>query len=254
MPFFGLGLHVLVAIFFAVDVIRSRRELYWLMILFAFPLLGSIVYFFAIFLPDMQSSRGVRQGIRKVANVAVNSIDPGRDLREAKAAFDFTPTAQNQWRYAEALMNDGQLEQAVAEFEQCLQGPLKTDLEIQFAAANANLRFKNGERALQLLLSIRQISKTFRPESITLLLAQSYALTGNVAAAKAEFEQAVTQFGSVQAKGEYALWAAQQGDKSLAKTLYVELCTLQKHWNKTSRALYASLMADLEKVLTIDKS
>ena len=254
MPFFGLGLHVLVAIFFAVDVIRSRRELYWLMILFAFPLLGSVVYFFAIFLPDMQSSRGVRQGIRKVTNVAVNSIDPGRDLRLAKETFDFTPTAQNQWRYAEALMNAGQLEQAVAQFEQCLQGPFKSDLEIQFAAANANLRFKNGERALQLATSIRQTSSTFRAEAVTLLLAQSYAILGNVDAAKTEFEQAVRQFGSVHAKGEYALWAAQQGDISLAKNLYAELTQLKKHGSKSSRALYAPLMADLEKILSADKS
>ena len=43
MPIFGLGLHILIAIFFAIHAIRTGREMYWLLILFMFPLLGSIV-------------------------------------------------------------------------------------------------------------------------------------------------------------------------------------------------------------------
>ena len=35
---FGIGLHVLVAIFFAVHAVKRGRELYWLLILFMFPL------------------------------------------------------------------------------------------------------------------------------------------------------------------------------------------------------------------------
>ena len=52
MPFVGLGLHFLVAIFFAIHVVRSGQQMYWLIILFSFPLLGSLVYFFAIYLPN----------------------------------------------------------------------------------------------------------------------------------------------------------------------------------------------------------
>ena len=45
MPFVGLGLHLVVALFFAVHAVRTGREMYWLVILFSFPLLGSIAYF-----------------------------------------------------------------------------------------------------------------------------------------------------------------------------------------------------------------
>mgnify|MGYP002140441361 CR=1 FL=1 len=47
---FGVGLHILAAIFFAIHAVRRGRELYWLLILFMFPLFGSVVYFFAIYL------------------------------------------------------------------------------------------------------------------------------------------------------------------------------------------------------------
>jgi hypothetical protein len=218
-----------------------------------FPLLGSVVYFFAIFLPEIRSSGHVQQGLRKVTNVAVNSIDPGRELREAKAAFDFTPTAQNQWRYADALMAADQVAEAVQQFEQCLQGPFANDLEIQFAAANAQYRLQQLDKALNLLLAIRASSVTFRAEAVTLLLAKIYALTGNKEEAKIEFEHAVTRFGSVSAKAEYAIWAAQQGDLSTAQQLRAELDELKKHWNKNSRAQYLPLMTKLEDALQVPK-
>jgi len=41
MPYFGIGLHVIVAIYFAVHAIRSRQNFYWLFILFAFPMVTS---------------------------------------------------------------------------------------------------------------------------------------------------------------------------------------------------------------------
>ena len=96
MPFAGLGLHILVALFFAVHAVRSGQQMYWLIILFSFPLLGSLVYFLAIYLPDSR----LQHGARKVVASAAKALDPTRELREARAAFDYTPTAQNQMRLA----------------------------------------------------------------------------------------------------------------------------------------------------------
>jgi len=249
MPVFGIGLHVIVAIFFAIHAIRSGQQLYWLFILFAFPLLGSIVYFVAIFLPDFKSNYAVQKGLYKVASVAVSSIDPGRELREARAAFDFTPTAQNQWRYADALLAADKVEEAVQQFELCLQGPFANDLEIQFAAAHAQLRNNQPEKALQLLLAIRAGSPGFRTEAVTLMLAQIYAAQGRNDEARHEFEDAVHRFGSVEARAEFAIWAAKNGDQTTAQHFYAELNQLKKHWNRNSREQYQPLLSRLESVL-----
>src|SRR5271169_3342802 len=100
MQFMGIGIHVLIALFFAVHVVRTGREMYWLLILFAFPLLGSIVYFFAIYLPDTR----LHHGLHRATAAAVNTLDPGKELREAERAFDLIPTAKNQMRFANALL------------------------------------------------------------------------------------------------------------------------------------------------------
>lgn len=252
--FLGIGLHIFVALFFAIHAIRSGRELYWLLILFMFPLLGSVVYFFAIFLPELRSGSRTQYHLRKVAAIAANSLDPGRELREAKAAFELTPTAKNQWRYANALLAENQVAEAVAQFEQCLQGPSANDLEIQFAAANAQLQFQQPEKALKLLLSIRRSNPSFRVEAVGLLLAQTHALLGNNQAAKQEFEQSVIRFGSVEVRAEYAIWAVQQGDIKTAQHLHAELEELKKHWSKNSRAEYLPLMTKLERVMQEQKN
>ncbi len=249
MSIFGIGLHFIVALFFAIHVIRSGRELYWLLILFMFPLMGSVVYFFAIFLPELRSSSSLTRGLRKVANVTVSNLDPRRELREAKAAFEFTPTAKNQWRYANALLASDQLAEAVQQFDQCLQGPFANDLEIQFAAANAHWQFQQPEKALQLLLAIQAKNPSFRSEMVTLMLARIHAMQGNKEEAKAAFEQAVSRFGSVEARAEYAIWAAENGDMATAAHLHAELDEIQKHWDKSTKARYLPLITKLESVM-----
>ena len=42
-------------------------------------------------------------GLRQMARQAVKSLDPTRDLRDAQAAFDYSATAQNEIRLAQAL-------------------------------------------------------------------------------------------------------------------------------------------------------
>ncbi|UUZ49232.1 hypothetical protein LP420_01965 [Massilia sp. B-10] len=54
-----MGLHILVALFFAIHAIRNGREMYWLLILFSFPLLGSVVYFFAIYMPTTRLEHNI---------------------------------------------------------------------------------------------------------------------------------------------------------------------------------------------------
>src|SRR5690242_11183236 len=133
MPFVGLGLHILVAIFFAIHVVRSGQQMYWLIILFSFPLLGSIVYFVAVYLPNSRLERGAR----KAVSIAAKALDPTRELREARAAFDYTPTAQNQMRLAAALLDAGQAEEAATNYEACLKGPFASDLDMRWGAAQA---------------------------------------------------------------------------------------------------------------------
>src|SRR5471030_3167413 len=180
MTIFGVGLHVLVALFFAIHAIRSGQQMYWLMILFLFPGLGSIVYFFAIYLPGSK----LQHGTRKAVTVAARSLDPNRELREARAAFDYTPTAQNQMRLAAAQLDAGDAAASAATYEACLQGVFASDLEIRYGAARANVACGRYAAAVAHLEWIRARDANFRAELIALLLAQALAGAGRQAEAR----------------------------------------------------------------------
>lgn len=244
MEIFGIGLNILVALFFAIHVVRNGQPLYWLLILFIFPLLGSLVYFFAIYLPNSR----LPQGARKVASVAVQVFDPHRELREARAAYDYTPTAQNQMRLANAQLEAGDPQAAAGTYEACLQGAFASDLEIRMGAARAYLECERGAEALTHLEFIRRTDIHFRPEIVALLTARALAQSGRQAEAKAQFDDAMTRYGSFETRAEYAIWALQQGDTILSERLCQDIDSAAKRWSSHTREMYAPLMARLEAV------
>ncbi len=242
MPFLGLGLHIFVAIFFAIHVVRSGQNLYWLIILFSFPLLGSVVYFFAIYLPDSRLQRGAMQAVA----VAAKALDPQRELRNAEAAFAESPTAQNQMRLAAAQLEMGRSAEAARSYEACLVGPFATDVDIKFGAARAFHECQRYSDALSHLEAIRESDPRFRAEAVAILLAKSYAGVGRPEEARAEFESAVARFGTFEVRAEYAMWALTVKDFATASRLRSEIDQITRRWNAHTRELNANVYRRLQ--------
>ena len=243
MPFVGLGLHFLVALFFAVHVVRSGQQMYWLIILFSFPLLGSIVYFAAIYLPNSRLDRGARKAVA----IAAKALDPTRELREARAAFDYTPTAQNQMRLAAALLDAGQAEEAATNYEACLKGPFASDLDMRWGAAQAWLACGRHAQAASQLQAIRAQDPAFRAEAVTLALGRALGGAGRAADARAEFESALHRFGSFESRAEFAIWAVTNGERALAERLNAEIQQAMARWSRHTRELNQEVLQRLQK-------
>lgn len=241
MPIAGLGLHVLVALFFAIHAVRSGQQIFWLFILFSFPLLGSIVYFLVIYLPDSR----LESGARKAISAAAKSLDPSREMREARSAFDYAPTAQNQMRLASALLEAGVAEEAAKNYESCLSGPFSSDLEIRLGAARSYLACTRGAEAIGHLEFIRRKDPAYKAEQVSLLLAQSLSVAGRQQEARAEYENAVSRFGSFESKAEFAIWAFIAGESELATRLQTELAQAMGRWNRHNRMLNEPLIRRL---------
>lgn len=237
MPIAGLGVHLLVALFFAVHAVRTKREMYWLLVLFSFPLLGSVVYFFAIFLPQSRLERT----LGKAGGVVLEKLDPGRATREAQNAFDLAPTAFNQTRLATAMLEAGLYSMAVEQFDACLRGPFSDDPEIRFAAAQARLANGQAGDAVEALLALRKSHPGFREEQVGVQLARSFAGAGMHAEAGLEFAAVVERFCGIEARAEYALWALSRRDAPLAEVLLKELNHARKHMSRHTRSLHHKL-------------
>jgi hypothetical protein len=242
MPFAGLGLHIVIALFCAFHVVRTGQPMYWLFILFAFPLLGSIVYFVAVYLPASRLQRSAF----KAASAAVRVIDPTRDVRAARAAFDDTPTAQNQMRLAAALLESGEAEEAARLYEAALTGPFASDPEIRWGAGRAATECGRFMQALPHLAALRADRPDYRAESVALLLARCWAGTGQPEKAREEFEGAVAKFGTFEAHAEYEIWALSVGDTATAERLQQQIDRITARWKSINRELNAPALRRLK--------
>lgn len=245
MPIFGLGLHFLIAIFFAVHAMRSGRNMYWLLILFSFPILGSVVYLFAEYLPASRINRH----IGKAAVIAGNLLDPEKEVREARRALDLLPSAQNQIRLAKALLARGATHESIQHFDRCLAGPFGNDPDIRLSAATAKLQDGQIQPALELAQGLRANCPDFLAEKSILLLARVLAAAGDAQAARVEFTAAVQRFGSVEARSQFAVWAAGAKDLATAQQLRNELAQSEKHWDSYTRSINRGYLQDVDSAI-----
>lgn len=242
MPFIGLGLHILIALYFAVHAVRSGQNIFWLFILFSFPLLGSLVYLFTVYLPDSRLEHGARKAVASAAR----ALDPTRELRDARAAFEYTPTAQNQIRLAKALLDSGDTRSATEHYEGCLTGPFADDLNMRFGAATANYECQQYPRALEHVDFIRNKDPNFRGEQVAILSARILAESGRQSEAQAEFESALARFGGFETKVEYLIWALSTNDAATAARLQAEVQRTTDRWNRHTKDLNRHLLRRLE--------
>lgn len=248
MPFIGIGLHVLAAIFFAVHAIRSGQNLYWLILLFSFPLLGSVVYFLAIYFPEIRHSRGARKTLR-AANQLIN---PGQELRHARAELEHSPTLQNRVRLASVLLESGHVQEARPLFEKAASSPLGDEPHILLGLARAGLESGDAALAVETLdgMFARHAETRRKPEP-TLLYAEALAAS-NSPGTRAAFERAVECGNETASRCRYGEWLLAQtdaGDQERARELFAGIIEDSKRWSRFARSHNAAWLERAKSVM-----
>jgi hypothetical protein len=235
MHIYGLGLHILLALFFAVHAIRSGRELYWLFILFMFPLFGSVVYAIAVFIPEMRNSRGLQRVVRGVKS----SLDPGGDLRAARAEHELSPTVANRLRLADAMVAAGSAAEALAHYRDCLQGVYRDDPHIEVKLAVALLESGDAAAARALLEALIAREPDFRSSEGHLTYARAVAECGDREAARTEFEALMRSSATLDIPAHYAGYLAQWGEADAARAIADEALRHVSRLNRHAREVNA---------------
>jgi hypothetical protein len=239
----GIGLHVLIAICFAVHALRTGQDRYWLFILFAFPLLGSVVYAIAIWLPDMRHHRGVRQAVRGARRI----LDPGRELREAREELEHAATPNNRLRLAEALLEAGQATEAVAQYETVRSGIYANDPYITVRLAHALLEAGRPGEARQLLEKLITDRPDFKSPEGHLVYACAVAAIGDHAKAHEEFDVLVSYYAGLEARARYAEILLGWGERERATSLVTESLKLADRMPRHSREMNREWLVSLKR-------
>jgi hypothetical protein len=234
MPYLGIGLHVIVAVYFAVHAVRSQQSMYWLLILFAFPMLGSVVYLFAIYLPSLRQSRGAHVARRAITQL----VDPNRAMREARSDFDRAPTVEHRMRLGAILLAAGKAGEALEHYQAAARGPFANDPALLLGLARAQFAIGNHAAADATLSSLFAASpQTRRQPEPALLYARTLAAL-EASGTRAAFEQALTCASDAAPRCLFADWLAgktDEADRRRANNLYAEIVQDAKHWPRHAR-------------------
>jgi hypothetical protein len=237
-------LHFAVAIFFAVHAVKTGRDRYWLMVLFAFPLLGSIVYFFAEYSRDLGQTRGGRRALRMMQGV----LNPDGELKAARAEFDRTPTAFNEAQLARALLAKGDIEQAITHYRHCTSGPYAKDASFLKGLAIAQLEGGRHVDAIATLDVLFEAHPDQRIGDLALMQAEALAGAGRPEAAQA-FEAVMRSDASLEARCKYAQFLQTSGRPEAARQQFEEVLKDARRGHRHSRDMNREWIAAAEQAL-----
>lgn len=82
-------------------------------ILLVFPFIGSLIYFFVIFLPDFRQFPVGYQ----IESKLLKTLDPQRELREALSHYEISPTVEAKVCLAKALVDNDSAYEALTYYQ-----------------------------------------------------------------------------------------------------------------------------------------
>jgi hypothetical protein len=242
MPILGIGLHVIIAIFFAIHAMRTNQDKYWFMILFAFPGLGSLVYGLMVWLPD---ARNTRHG-RSLENTLVNVLDPSRELRQAQEAIEIAVTPDNRIRLAHALVNAKRASEAIPQYQSVLNGIYADDPKTQTFLARALLEAGNFREAKDLLDRVIKLNPSYKSPEGHLIYARALASLDERKLAREEYEVLVGYYVGLEARARYVETLLKWDDPYRANPLLEESLKIAKRMPVSARQMNQEWIAILE--------
>jgi hypothetical protein len=217
LPLFGLSL--IFSIVMCVHVVRTNQAMYWLMIILMLQPLGGVVYLIAIVLPELSGGPTAR----RIQRTARETLDPGREYREAKIACDDTPTVHNQMRLAKAASGLGRHDEAEALFRAAAQGIHADDPALLLGRAHALLELQRYPEALEQLEILGRDPDQGRTPVAALALGRAYQGLGRMTEADTAYQWASGRLPGLEGLGRYAAFLAKTGRAAEAKEAVAEM-------------------------------
>lgn len=213
------GLSLVFSIALCVHAVRTGQQTFWLWIILMFQPLGGVVYLVAVIGPELLGGRTAR----RIGSAARETLDPHREYREAKAAFDDAPTVRNQSRLAAAAAQMGRHAEAEALYAQAAQGVHADDPVLLLGRANALIELDRHAEALPLVERLAQDADHGRSPGAALARGRVYEALGRNQEADAAYNWAAGRMPGLEGLARYAAFMARTGRRAEATETLAEI-------------------------------
>jgi hypothetical protein len=181
----AIGFVLLIQAICVIHCVRGRRNGMWIMAIMGLPMIGSLAYAWFEILPQYAG----RRDVRAVKDAAARKLDPGRAVRAARDALELADTSANHAALGDALAEEGQWNEAAAQYEKALAMGPRGDRGAQVKLARAELEAGNAEAARALLENVVESRSASENDRTALLLARALEEVGETSRALALYEE-----------------------------------------------------------------
>ena len=216
LPVFGLSL--IFSIILCVHAVRTNQNMYWLWIILAIPL-GNLVYFVAIVVPEMLGGTTAR----RMGAATSAALNPERDYRANKKAYDDSPTAGNAMRFAQAAASLRRYDEAEQLYRDAAQGIHADDPTLLLGRANALLELNRPEEALGVLEHLGRNVDEGRSPQAALALGRACEGVGRISEADTAYAWAAERMPGLEAMARYAAFMARHGRRPEAQAMVADI-------------------------------
>ncbi len=241
MPYIGLSLIFQIA--FAIHVIKTGREIYWIYIIMLIPGIGIGIYFLTQVLPDLGQSRTAHSA----KNSLLKAIDPQRELRKRKQQLEIANTLENKLNLADECFEAKMLDDSIELYLACLTGIGEGDPTIMVKLAHAYFANHQFTETIKLLDDVIASNPNFKSTDGHLLYARSLEGLEKFDEALNEYEIVAQNYPGEEGRIRYGLLLLHQNHTEKAQQIFKESITRsrlapkfyqkkEKHWTKIAKS------------------
>ncbi|MDB5470250.1 MAG: hypothetical protein JWR84_1810 [Caulobacter sp.] len=217
--FFGIGFSVVLAVLLGIHAVRTGRDRYWLFILLAFPLLGSVVYAIVNILPDLMG----HSTVRRMGADAVKTLNPEKDYREAQKLVEDAPTVANNLRLANAAFDLRRFDEAERLYAGAATGIHAEDATLLLGRAKALIELDRPAEALPILEQLGALGEAGRTPQAALTMGRAYHMLGRYAEADTAYEWAAGRLPGLEGMARYVAFLCENGRRAEAQDAMLEI-------------------------------
>jgi hypothetical protein len=238
-------IHIVITVVLIIHCIRTGRNMLWILAISLLPLAGPIAYVLVEIVPGLLNNRGTRRAVRGVKR----ALDPEQDLRRFELEARQIGDVASRQRYADELVRQGRLAEAVAVYTQALAGLYQSDPNLLLGLARAQYAMGAFGAARATLDQLIAQNPQFRSADGHLLYARALEAEGQRERALEEYAALVKYYAGAEAPLRYAQFLRTLGRQEEARRVLHDLIEHARLAPRHYRKMQQGWLADAQREL-----
>lgn len=245
MPIFAVAVFAL-QIFVVVHAYRSGRPYWWIFVIMAFPIMGSVIYYLAEVMPGSRQERS----LHRIGNDIAKAVNPDKELRRRVEDLAICGSTHNKLQLAQECTGRGHFDDAIRLYESAREGQYVQAPDLLLGLARAHF-FNSGFAASRDVLDeLTGAHPAYCAQEVAILRARAAAALGDPQSALRELEVILDRSVGLEARYRYAEILWKQGAVDSARTELArvvdhakrfKVSAAEREWAKLAQSTLAAL-------------